>query len=148
MSKEKAVAEYGAAAIFSELLRADIYKRTQGKWARQLTCLAIWVAVLLTAWRLHALLIASGPGMQFGVAGTVAVLGLWVGYRLVNYAPFADFLIAVEAEMYKVSWPTRQELTRSSIVVVLLVVGLGVILFALDLILLLLLQVTGFVPSG
>ena len=31
---------------------------------------------------------------------------------------FADFLIAVEAEMNKVSWPTRTELFRGSMVVI------------------------------
>ena len=32
--------------------------------------------------------------------------GLWASYRLVNVPAVADFLIAVEAEMNKVSWPT------------------------------------------
>ena len=35
---------------------------------------------------------------------------MWISYRLVNIPAFADFLIAVEAEMNKVSWPTRHEL--------------------------------------
>ena len=43
----------------------------------------------------------------------LASLGLWVAFRLVNMPAFADFLIAVEAEMNKVSWPTRGELFRS-----------------------------------
>ena len=44
----------------------------------------------------------------------VAVLafGLWLGYRIVNVPQFADFLIAVEAEMNKVSWPIIRSGTR------------------------------------
>ena len=33
------------------------------------------------------------------------VFGVWVSYRLVNVPAFADFLIAVEAEMNKVLGP-------------------------------------------
>ena len=45
---------------------------------------------------------------------------------------FADFLIAVEAEMNKVSWPTRDELFRSSMVVIFCIVFLAVVLFGYD----------------
>ena len=39
---------------------------------------------------------------------------------------FADFLIAVEAEMNKVSWPSRGELFRASIVVLVMIFVLAV----------------------
>jgi preprotein translocase subunit SecE len=41
-------------------------------------------------------------------------------------------LIAVEAEMNKVSWPSQQELIRASMVVILLIFGLTVVLFVYD----------------
>lgn len=44
------------------------------------------------------------------------VLGLllfWVSYRVVNMPVFADFLIATEAEMNKVSWTTRRRWCRT-----------------------------------
>jgi preprotein translocase subunit SecE len=47
---------------------------------------------------------------------------------------FADFLISVEAEMSKVSWPTRGELIRASIVVILMIFFLAAILFGFDLV--------------
>ena len=47
---------------------------------------------------------------------------------------FADFLIAVEAEMTKVSWPTQTELVRSSLVVIFFIVSLAAILFMFDLV--------------
>ena len=59
--------------------------------------------------------------------------GLWLSFRIVNMARFADFLIAVEAEMNKVSWPTRQELVRSSIVVIFIIFFMAMLLFLYDL---------------
>jgi preprotein translocase subunit SecE len=58
--------------------------------------------------------------------------GAWVCYRAVNVPRFADFLIAVQAEMNKVSWPSQQELIRSSIVVIVVIVILAVVLFTFD----------------
>ena len=52
-----------------------------------------------------------------------------MSYRVVNVPGFADFLIAVEAEMNKVSWPTRTELFRASMVVLILIFALAVVLF-------------------
>ena len=56
-----------------------------------------------------------------------------MSYRVVNYPKFADFLIAVEAEMNKVSWPTRGELVRSSIVVIFVILVLAGLLYFYDL---------------
>jgi len=52
---------------------------------------------------------------------------------LLHIPKFADFLIAVEAEMTKVSWPTKMELIRSSLVVIFFIVSLAAILFLFDL---------------
>ena len=41
----------------------------------------------------------------------------WLIFRLVQYPPFADFLIATEAEMNKVSWTSRDDLNRATTVV-------------------------------
>ncbi len=45
---------------------------------------------------------------------------------------FADFLIAVEAEMNKVSWPSWGELVRWSVVVIVMIFAIGFLLAALD----------------
>jgi len=60
---------------------------------------------------------------------------LWLGFRIVNLPSFADFLIAVEAEMNKVSWPSRTELIRASMVVIVLMFGLMAVLFTYDFVL-------------
>ena len=75
---------------------------------------------------------AVNLGLRYAVPGLLLALGLWIAYRLVNMATFADFLIAVEAEVNKVSWPTRHELIRASIVVLVLIIFLAVILLVFD----------------
>ena len=75
----------------------------------------------------------SSQAGSFGGAGGCWRLGCWIAYRLVNLPSFADFLIAVEAEMNKVSWPTRTELFRSSLVVIFSILFLAAVLFAYDL---------------
>jgi preprotein translocase subunit SecE len=59
-------------------------------------------------------------------------VGIWFGYRVVNYSAFADFLIAVEAEMNKVSWPTRKELWNASVVVMFVIFAMAAFLFLFD----------------
>jgi preprotein translocase subunit SecE len=61
---------------------------------------------------------------------------------------FADFLIAVEAEMNKVSWPTRIELVRSSIVVIFTIFGLMFVLYFFDIFWRLLLNAVGVFGGG
>ena len=60
--------------------------------------------------------------------------GFWFGYRVVNWPRFADFLIAVEAEMNKVTWPSKDELTRASIVVMFTIFFLASSLFLFDIV--------------
>jgi preprotein translocase subunit SecE len=124
------------ALLLAELFRAAIYKRNQGRLVRQFTCLAVWVIVALAAWRMHEYLriVATGlPGwLAYVVPVVVLAAGMWAGYRLVNYPPFADFLIAVEAELNKVAWPSRAELVRASVVVIVLMFGLTLVLFTYD----------------
>jgi preprotein translocase subunit SecE len=64
----------------------------------------------------------------------IVVVGLWLSFRLVNMPRFADFLIGVEGEMSKVTWPTRMELFRGSVVVIVTLVALAFMLMMFDLI--------------
>jgi preprotein translocase SecE subunit len=70
--------------------------------------------------------------LAYGLPGLLLIAGLWIAYRIVNVPSAADFLIAVEAEMNKVSWPTRGELYRSSMVVLVTIFALAVVLFVFD----------------
>ena len=60
------------------------------------------------------------------------VVAAWFAWRLVCWPAFADFLIATEAEMNKVSWTTRKRLYTDTIVVLVTVVLMTVFLFVVD----------------
>jgi preprotein translocase subunit SecE len=119
-------------AFIQQLFQTGIYKRSQGRISRQVTFAAMAVILALGLFRLNQTLIESGPAWQYGLPGLLLLAGLWFSFRLVNIPAFADFLIAVEAEMNKVSWPTRHELFRGSTVVLVTLLFLAVILFGFD----------------
>lgn len=72
------------------------------------------------------------PHVQFTVPILLALGALWLAFRIVNYPTFADFLIATEAELNKVSWTTRKRLVQDTIVVLTTVFLLTVFLFVVD----------------
>jgi preprotein translocase SecE subunit len=74
--------------------------------------------------------ILYAPGLTLSVA--IAVASVWFAYRLVNYPRFADFLIATDAELNKVSWTTRKRLIQDTIVVLTTVVLMAVFLVVVD----------------
>lgn len=132
-------------SLVSELLTARIFKRSQGRIVRQVTCLVIWSVVLIGVWRLYEGFFAetrfgiqNNPTLvnilRYGCPLALLALGGWFGFRLVNWPRFADFLIAVEAELNKVSWPERGELIRASMVVMFTIFFMAVLLFVYDLI--------------
>jgi preprotein translocase SecE subunit len=73
------------------------------------------------------------PDVRFTVPLLLAAAGLWIAFRVVNLPVFADFLIATEAELNKVSWPTRRSVVQDTIVVLTTVLMLTVFLFLVDL---------------
>jgi preprotein translocase subunit SecE len=119
-------------SFFWELFQTGVYKRSQGRVARQVTFGAVALCVLAGLWRLSQITIDQGPIVSFGVPGVLSLVGLWMSYRVVNVPIFADFLIAVEAEMNKVSWPSRGELYRSAIVVLVTIFAMAAVLFMYD----------------
>jgi preprotein translocase subunit SecE len=70
--------------------------------------------------------------VHYGFPLTLLAIGLWASFRLVQMPAFADFLISVEGEMNKVSWPSRGELFRASLVVILVIFFLAGLLFLYD----------------
>jgi len=124
-------------SLVSELFAGSLYKARQGRIVRQVTCLALWLAIWLGAWQLYETLGSGLYGQtlwQYLVPSVLVVAGMWFTFRLVNWPKFADFLIAVEAEMTKVSWPTKTELYRASMVVIFTMAFLALLLFAYDLV--------------
>jgi preprotein translocase subunit SecE len=137
MAKEK-VASSGM--WFGELFQVGVYKRSQGRVTRQATFAALAVAVALGAWRFYAYFgirvqsLLGFTGAAYAISGAILLVGLWIAFRVVNMPRFADFLIAVEAEMNKVSWPSKSELYRSSAVVIFVIFALSFLLFGFDLV--------------
>jgi preprotein translocase subunit SecE len=129
-------------SFWGELLTTELYKRNQGRMVRQITCLSIWAACLLGAWRFYETFMLDanfgdgwqGAAAKWSIPSLIFFVGVWVGYRLVNWPRFADFLISVEAEMNKVSWPAWPELYRASLVVIFTIALLALLLFGYDLI--------------
>ena len=123
-------------ALFQEMFRVGLYKRTQGKIARQVSAAVLGVIFGVGAWRLSEWLSSDYQNklIVYAVPTLFLALGAWISYRMVNWPPFADFLISVEAEMNKVSWPGRAELFRASVVVMAVMFILATVLFTYDLI--------------
>jgi preprotein translocase subunit SecE len=136
------------------MFTASRYKRSQGRIARQATFFAIAAIFAAAAWRTSEALADLGrylasfllPANQldsllvklatdYTLPILVVAFGGWIAFRIVNIPSFADFLISVEAEMNKVSWPSRGELYRASLVVIVVIFLLTAILFGYDLVL-------------
>ena len=130
-------------ALLKELFRFRRYKLGLGRLIRRLTMTGVWVLFLTAAWKcthmdftwLASLVAMSELVFKYIVAGVIALGGIWFGYRLVNWETFADFLISVEGEMAKVSWPGKAELRSSTIVVLTVFLLLAGVLYAYDLML-------------
>jgi preprotein translocase subunit SecE len=112
----------------------DIYKRGQGKYTRLCSAFAIAIIVGLGCLQLYKKLQAGDLGLWVETmvpAGLFVVLALLI-FWLVNKPSLADFLIAAEGEMKKVSWASRQEIAVSTFIVIVVVISMAVLLGATD----------------
>jgi preprotein translocase subunit SecE len=136
------------AQFVANLGRVGLYKPMQGWYARLYTAVGLGVILVLGLWRLYEVVHDASPATRFGVPTAVgAVLG-WIIFRLVQYPPFVEFLIATEAEMNKVSWTSRDDLYRATSVVLTTVFLMAVFLFGVDWIWSNLLQLIGVLKFG
>ncbi|MBA4067717.1 MAG: preprotein translocase subunit SecE [Isosphaera sp.] len=126
------------------------YKSSLGQKARRLTILGIlllggtgiyslWVARTLPEnWALALPFENPGsvtvlPDAQSMVPGLLLALTLWVAFRAVNIPSFAEFLIATEAEMNKVSWTPKRRLAQDTVVVLTTTLIMVLFLLVVDL---------------
>ena len=118
----------------------DIYKRGQGKHTRLCSAFAIALIAGLGCLRLFSKLEAASWGLSKKTAMWIATMvpaGLFVLlalliFWLVNKSSIADFMIAAEGEMKKVSWSSRKEIAVSTFVVIVVVILMALLLGVTD----------------
>ena len=113
----------------------DIYKRGQGKYTR--LCSAFGAAIIagLGCLQLYKKLDATDLGLWVKTmvpAVLFVALGLLI-FWLVNKPSVADFMVAAEGEMKKVSWSSKKEIAVSTFVVIVVVILMAALLGVTDL---------------
>ena len=117
-----------------------IYKRGQGKYTRLVSAFTLAVIVGLGCLRLYQKLEAVSWGLSNRATlwiATMIPVGIFVVlafviFWLVNKPSIADFMIAAEGEMKKVSWSSKQEIMVSTIVVIVVVIFMSLLLGTTD----------------
>lgn len=119
----------------------NIYKRGQGKYTRLCSAFTLAIIIGMGCMRLYRILEASTTNSSSRVSLWVVTMipaGLFVSlvflsFWLVNKPKIADFMIAAEGEMKKVSWSSRQEIAVSTAVVIIVVILMTILLGMTDL---------------
>lgn len=147
MSTDKTAA---SPTLVGELFQAGIYKGSLGRITRRVTMLAILVTVAAGAYRWSVFLTGNEffKNARYILPLALLAIGGWFAFRIVNYPRFADFLIAVEAEMSKVSWPSKRELYRSSFVVIFVLFFMMFVLYGFDWFWVVIFQMLGILQGG
>lgn len=118
-------------------MNLKIYKRGQGKNSRLWTAVVLLVIVAAGCWRLHLKLEAQNPWIHTLIPALVCAVFGAIIYWLSNIPAVANFLIAAEGEIKKVSWSSRKEIVTSTLIVICVVAimatGLGVVDFTFQL---------------
>ena len=110
-----------------------IYKRGQGYHTRLWSSLIVFTIVVIGCYRLYQKLQVHDEILLETLvpAGVCLVFGLLI-YWLINKPMVADFLIAAEGELKKVSWSSRREIVVSTFVVICVVTVLSLLLMFTD----------------
>ncbi|MBN2210377.1 MAG: preprotein translocase subunit SecE [Sedimentisphaerales bacterium] len=119
-----------------------IYKRGQGRYTRLGTAIGAGILLALGCWSLFGWLdgflstdkmsVATKQWIQMAVPVVLFVVLAWIIFKVLNTPKYADFLIATEGEMKKVSWSTFKEVTASTKVVIITVVIMSILLGCVD----------------
>lgn len=103
----------------------DIYKRGQGYNTRLYSALGAFVLVAFGTYALYNKLQGTNIWIYTLVPAAVCAAFGFLIYWIANKPKVADFLIAAEGEVKKVSWSSRQEIMASTMVVIIVVLSLA-----------------------
>ncbi len=120
-------------------MAVQIYKSGQGRYVRIGTAVGVALVAMVLAyyvWGLLAQYVSDGITykvyLEYAIPGVVFLaLMAGTGYFLLQ-PKVADFLIATESEMKKVSWSSKAELIGSTVVVIVTVFLLALFIYAVD----------------
>jgi preprotein translocase subunit SecE len=121
-----AVRSYDVAAAF------EIYKPAQGKRTRWATFGVGCGLAVITGYWLSSNLEGYPMVLQYVLPLAIVIGVSYLMFHIINRPTMADFLIATEGEMKKVSWSSRREIIGSTKVVIIATFALAVMLFVVD----------------
>ena len=115
-------------------MRFEIYKRGQGKYTRLWSALGFGLITGLGCLQLYKMLEARdfSPWVETMVPAALFTVFLLVIFWLSNLPKMADFLIASEGEMKKVSWSSKREIAISTLIVIMVVFFFAALLGVTD----------------
>jgi preprotein translocase subunit SecE len=115
------------------------YKWGQGKTTRLYTAVTVAILAAIGCWRVYQKLSASmdvttpiGLWLTVTVPLGIFVLIVFLLYWLLNKPMAADFLIAAEGELKKVSFSSKHEIAVSTFVVIVVVILTALMLGVAD----------------
>ncbi len=111
----------------------QIYRKTQGRWTRLGTIAGAGTLVVVGALYMWTELPTDLGLFRAAIPLFIMLACLYVLLRVVNSKRPADFMIATEGEMKKVSWSSKKEIIGSAKVVIVTLMLMGLVLFLVDL---------------
>ena len=107
-----------------------VYKPGQGARSRVAGLVIAGVVALFGARWLRGELIEASPGWSYGVSIGFAVVVMGLVLWLANWPRLVDLLIETETELNKVSWSSRRDVWRSTLVVIFTIAFMATFMFA------------------
>ena len=114
------------------LFSTKLYKPSLGKIARRSTFGGLAVLFMAGAWATYHENLYGDLRTSAIVGGVLFLVGCWISFRAVHLPSFAEFLISVEAEMRKVSWPSAKERKVTTYVVLVMMALFILLIFCYD----------------
>ncbi|MBN1437590.1 MAG: preprotein translocase subunit SecE [Sedimentisphaerales bacterium] len=118
------------------------YKKGQGYYTRLGTAAGLGILSIYGCYALYnklAVLLdddylgpVKGVWTQALVPVVLLAIFAWFIFKIVNTPKYADFMIATEGEMKKVSWSSKKEIVSSTKVVIITVAIVAVLLAVVD----------------